>query len=249
MTILCAALLAACDERRPPPPREEVPRVPVVVEPEAARAAHRSGVDLEGLAERAVERAGRRMPLPQTVVSILVRPGQVPPGDGIRGFTDPLTGEVFVYVDPGHRGLGRVPARRIEALVAHELHHSTRILSGRGYGSSLVEAIVTEGLADVFALETFRGRPPPWTRALGPRSLCRWWARARELSRSRGTYDHAAWFFGAGEIPRSAGYTIGYALVRRYLRAHPSSTAADLVATPASRIVAGARLCGRRDRA
>jgi uncharacterized protein YjaZ len=222
--------------------------VPVVVETEAARAARRAGIDLDGLAESAVDHVSRRIALPETVVSILARPGRVVPETGVGGFADPVSGEVFVYVDPGRERLNRVLAKWVEPAIAHELHHAARILDGPGYGRSVVEAIVTEGLADVFALDTY-GRRAPWTRALGVRSVCRWWARARERSRSRGDYDHSAWFFGTGRaLPRWAGYTIGYVLVRRYLSSHPSRTAADLVVTPAPRIVAGARLCGRRGR-
>ena len=248
--LLCAALLAACDERRPAPPPEETSRVTVVVEKEAARAARRAGIDLEDVAETAVERVGRRIALPETVVTILVSRGRRVAATGVGGFADPVSGEVSVFIDPGRPRLGRVLARGVEPTVAHELHHATRILDGPGFGNSVVEAIVTEGLADVFALETFGRPPPPWTRALGPRAICRWWARAQSRSRSRGTYDHSAWFFGTGRaLPNWAGYTIGYAVVRQYLRSHPSKTAADLVATPADRIVAGARLCGRRGRA
>ena len=239
-TLLCATVLAACDERRPVPP-PEAPRVRVVVEEAAARAAERAGVDLEAIVDAAVDRVGRHLDLPETVISVLVRPGSVIPETGIGGFTDPSTGEVFVYVDPRRRDFASAVDDWLALTIAHELHHATRVAGGPGYGYSLQMTIVSEGLADVLSLETFPHRPPPWTRALGHRALCLWWRRALR----RDLYDHDVWFYGAGRVPRWAGYSIGYALVRSYLRAHPSETAAELVSAPVHQIVTGALLCGR----
>ncbi len=48
------------------------------------------------------------------------------------------------------------------------------------------------------------------------------------------------WFFGAGgEVPRLAGYTIGYHIVQGYLDRHPGTTAVELTVVDTDRIVAG----------
>ncbi|PKQ03202.1 MAG: hypothetical protein CVT72_15410, partial [Alphaproteobacteria bacterium HGW-Alphaproteobacteria-11] len=52
-------------------------------------------------------------------------------------------------------------------------------------------------------------------------------------------YDFPAWFFGRhGDplFPRSCGYSLGYALVKRYLK-RTSSTAAKSATMPASEII------------
>jgi uncharacterized protein YjaZ len=51
--------------------------------------------------------------------------------------------------------------------------------------------------------------------------------------------DHAGWFFGSGDIPRWAGYTLGFDIVSGYLRAHPALLAADLVTKGAETILRG----------
>lgn len=87
--------------------------------------------------------------------------------------------------------------------LAHELHHAMRWDAG-GYGLSLGEAFVSEGLADVFS-ETVTGvSAPPWANT----SINGDWAAVldqAEQERDSQDYDHAAWFYGTGELPRWVG--------------------------------------------
>ncbi|WP_073128506.1 DUF2268 domain-containing putative Zn-dependent protease [Palleronia salina] len=46
-------------------------------------------------------------------------------------------------------------------------------------------------------------------------------------------YDHADWFFGTE--PAWRGYTLGYSLVREFLREYPYETPATLVYAEANR--------------
>ncbi|MVZ80379.1 peptidase, partial [Escherichia coli] len=41
-------------------------------------------------------------------------------------------------------------------------------------------------------------------------------------------YNHNVWFFGAGDLPRWLGYSLGFDLVARYLSAHPEHRASTL---------------------
>lgn len=135
------------------------------------------------------------------------------------------------------------PHRFVPLTFAHELHHAARILEGPGYGSTLQEALVTEGLADSFSLQVFSASPPPpWVRALDRDSTCSLWNKVqREFDRP--SYDHGRWFLGDEQIPRWAGYTLGYRLVQTYLDDHPDTTPAGLVETPAAELIRGADLC------
>ena len=103
---------------------------------------------------------------------------------------------------------------------------------GPGYGQSLLEALISEGLADHFAVALLRIPPPPWTHALTAEQLDNALAKARPEF-DRRPYDHSRWFFGAGDIPRWTGYALGYHLVTKYLATHPDQTAASLVDVPA----------------
>ncbi len=88
--------------------------------------------------------------------------------------------------------------------------------------------MVSEGLADHYALELFGQPLPPWVTALSEDEIDLWLERARPELDSAG-YSHSVWFFGTGSVPRWAGYTIGFRLVGDYLAANPGATAASLV--------------------
>jgi uncharacterized protein YjaZ len=54
------------------------------------------------------------------------------------------------------------------------------------------------------------------------------------------TYNHVEWFYGGGSIAHWAGYTLGYDIVGRYLRAHHQS-ASDAVAVSAAKVISSFR--------
>jgi uncharacterized protein YjaZ len=146
-------------------------------------------------------------------------------------------GRVTVSIDPESPHIAD-PQRevRLLGLLAHELHHVAR-MRGPGYGRTLGEALVSEGLAQCFEVEA--GAPVPFYGvALDPDALRHAADRARqELGSSM--YDHAAWFFGRrGDPawPRNAGYSLGFALAEDWLARNDASAAAA-VTVPAARIL------------
>ncbi len=155
------------------------------------------------------------------------------PGYGVGGYT-PNARSVLIWLDPTARNVPDLISRRLAWIVAHELHHSVRWRTP-GYGSTLLEAMVSEGLADQFALQVLGGTTPPWTSALSTEDVASVHQRAASAMNVDG-YDHAEWFFGSGSIPRWAGYTLGFNIVRRYLESNPGSTPAGLVDIPASKL-------------
>ncbi len=240
---VCWIAFTGCTEPGPEHPRSDEPKpgpaIRVVVDDEAARAAARIGIDLDGAVADALHVVRRQIDLPVTTISVVVRPEEVIPEVGIGGETDHL-GDVHLYVDPNRDDFFGALRVWLEPMLAHEAHHAARTVDGPGYGDSLVEAIVSEGLADVYSEEGFPDTPAlPWTQALERSEICPWWRRA---VRDRGAYDHDAWFFGTGRPPRWTGYALGYTLVRRYLRTQ-ATTAADSVRTTARAVVSGADFC------
>lgn len=162
-----------------------------------------------------------------TGVTITVTPGPGIAGYGIGGFT-PSGGVVQIAVDPAFPGLAQLLPDRLPSIVGHELHHAKR-WRGPGYGRTLLEALVSEGLADHFAIE-FLGAPvPPWSDAFPRDQTASFLAQARPEFDSA-AYDHERWFFGTGPaLPRWTGYTLGFRLVEAYQSEHPGMTAAQLV--------------------
>lgn len=159
---------------------------------------------------------------------------QVIPEIGMGGF-NPSVDEVRLYADPSLPNLESVLRTHLLPQLAHEIHHAMR-RRAIGYGSTLLQAAISEGLADHFALEASGGSPPPWAVALTPSELSVWIPQV--VSRSSGSYVHAEWFFGANPtIPRWTGYAVGFELVRAYLDRDPARRASALVGEPAASFV------------
>lgn len=152
---------------------------------------------------------------------------------------------------------------RLEAIVAHEVHHNVRYSPGGVIWDpatvTVGEQVVSEGLADVFAVELFGDlgyahfvSDETWTDDAVLAKV----ASGLEVT---GMANFTAWIhgdasarlFGAEPVglPTGAGYAVGARLVRAFLNA-TGGTAARNLRTPAARIleVGGERLGISRQR-
>lgn len=167
-------------------------------------------------------------------ISLIADPAQVIPEVGMGGF-NPSPDEVRLYADPSWPDLENVLRSELLLQIAHEVHHAMR-RRAVGYGSTLLQAAVSEGLADHFSLEVSGATSRPWALALTPAELVTWIPEVE--SRSAGGYDHAEWFFGTNPgIPLWTGYAVGFELVRAYLEEDPGRRASALVGEPAGSFV------------
>nr|WP_253851964.1 DUF2268 domain-containing putative Zn-dependent protease [Pantoea sp. OXWO6B1] len=158
----------------------------------------------------------RLMPTPS--VDVVVKAGKfIIPEKGHSGFCSE-DGVIYITVDPENSAFCKNDAHSIERMLAHELHHAAR-WAGPGYGSTLGEALVSEGLAGHFSLELFGGEPELWE-SLKPDTVKPYCPLILE-NWHRTDYDHNTWFFGTGDLPRWLGYTAGFNLISRYLVAYP----------------------------
>jgi uncharacterized protein YjaZ len=170
--------------------------------------------------------------LPLTAVKIIVVPDpkRAIPNYGIGGYT-PNANTVFIYLDLAFPEFSRVLAERLPSTLVHEFHHCMR-WRGPGYGRTLFEALITEGLAEHFALELL-GAKNPWSNAFPREDTAKFLALAQPEFDST-TYNHPRWFFGRDPaLPRWTGYTLGFRLVEAYKEQHPGATAVTLVQMPA----------------
>lgn len=158
-------------------------------------------------------------------LDIIVKAGmQVIPEKGHLGYS-PEPGIVYITVDPKNLSFCSNHNNSLERMFAHELHHAAR-WAGPGYGFTLGEAIVSEGLAGHFTLELFGGEPEPWE-SLNEVEIQSHILRTRK-DWDRTDYDHNAWFYGTSNLPRWLGYTVGFNLVTRFLLANPHLRASTL---------------------
>lgn len=153
---------------------------------------------------------------------LIVRSGDGIPEWGVGGMA-PAPGIIELTVNPA-----RFDARLIGRTIVHELHHLIR-WDGPGYGRSLGEALVSEGLAGQFVQQVLGGAPDPWdatvpTSGLAKRAITEWaWL----------DYDHALWFFGKGNIRKWAGYGLGHRLIAEHIARNPDETAVTLATVAA----------------
>lgn len=200
------------------------------LEAEGSLAPWRDRIEAEVVA--AAEAVGRAVPRPPIDLLLQVVPGGGIPGLGLGGHAF-RRGRIDLAFDPGAPELARsLAGDLLRRLVAHEAHHCLRH-AGAGYGRTLGEALVSEGLADHFAEELFGPPPLPWTAPFTATERDQVLARAEPLLRAP-RYDHAAWFYadGKGPLPRWAGYRLGYGLIAAHLSAYPMVLASGLAGAP-----------------
>lgn len=203
-----------------------------------------AGVDLRALIRTEIARIARRLDSSPVEISISAGSYRIIPDVGIGGLTDPGTGRLTISMDSRSPvGLDELLSIWLPIVLAHELHHSHRVLDGPGYGRTLADAVVTEGSAEAFVRETYPDAPPiPWVEPLSLNDARDVWRRAKdELPRADTAERHDRWFFGKDELPRWAGYKLGYAIVRAYLDRHTDVDAADIATMSTHEIIAGSR--------
>lgn len=156
-----------------------------------------------------------RLDLPR--FDLVVRVGEdVIPEWGIGGRA-PARGVIELVVDPA-----RLAPEHFRRTLVHELHHLAR-WEGPGYGRSLGEALVSEGLAGHFVTEILGGPADPWDQVRPGAGVLK---QAASLW-ARPDYDHGAWFFGRGKMRKWTGYGLGHRIVAEHMA--EGETAAALV--------------------
>ena len=174
----------------------------LVIDKAAADAAEKAGFDLDRLTTRTAEKVFALLPhRDQIKINVRLDPQRTVPEIGVGAIPDPGTGDVYVVLnDKSKIGFRRSLATWVPASLARVLFLSSRIRTGPGYGITLGEALVSEGLSDHFVSQAFPKTPPqPWDhRRMTARQEAGLWRRAQRDLIVPGAYDHPLWFFGAG---------------------------------------------------
>jgi uncharacterized protein YjaZ len=166
------------------------------------------------------------MPISDVDVVIFDYPYGAIPELGI-GAETPSQYLIEIYIDPEFPGLVNSFPKEFKSTIAHELHHAVRF-KNPGYGTKLLEALISEGLADHFDTEVNNTPLQLWNRALNEEELEKFNNLAKKEYFSE-NYNHAEWFFGSSkDIPRWTGYNLGFYLVEKYLKVHPDKKASTL---------------------
>jgi uncharacterized protein YjaZ len=176
-----------------------------------------------------VARVQRMLPIDDVDVTLVVgTPGTIPQW-GVGGYTSGPA-QVSIFLDPANlRFAEAAMPERLSATLAHELHHAAR-MRGPGYGKTLGEVFVTEGLAQIFEQET--GHPIAfYSTHIAGSALTKMADRAL-LALDDPGYDHAAWFFGRISDPLHGGYAIAYTLAKKWLALNETTAATSVTIDP-----------------
>ncbi len=195
--------------------------------------------DIQSITKFAVAQTAKYIPLHETTIRIVDDPKSVIPNHAHSGWTHSAD-SIRITLDPHFPHKEKLLYEELPRTISHELHHAVRAKALVNEPNTLGAALINEGLATHFETEVWGGEPSKWATALNQEQLQEL-LKVAVNERTDTTYDHARWFFGAKELPRWTGYTIGVYLVKEYLRLHPEQTAASLVATPADTIFDGLR--------
>lgn len=120
---------------------------------------------------------------------------------------------VWIYIDPSQKDFKKTLGEQLPKALAHELHHAAR-WQGPGFGETLEEVLITEGLASHFEQEVFGGKPASYYVKFLNKDLVVLWNKAqRELKSDKFSYDD--WFFGNKKqnLPKHGGYALAYWLM------------------------------------
>lgn len=136
------------------------------------------------------------------------------PEVGVGGYT-PGRHLSYLYVDPLNKELSE---QEIFNTLCHELYHA-KSYDGQGYGSTLLDSMIFEGLATAFEDEVSHGNSFV-VKELNARNTSEQLLQKHRDELLGEDFNHFRWFIfdETKELPRWAGYEIGYHIVKKYLK-------------------------------
>ena len=101
--------------------------------------------------------------------------------------------------------------------ICHEMYHAVRQRKF-GFPSTLLDAIISEGLADQFEVEINSKRQPiTFMKDINTKALLNGLSNLKKGINKK-DYDYSGWFFGSSTYPKWLGYTLGNLIVERYVK-------------------------------
>ena len=129
------------------------------------------------------------------------------------------SGKIIIQIDPTFDNWKET----LPYVIAHEYHHSTWI--SRNWVSSdfsLLEYLIFEGRADMFAKGLYNDIETPWTKMINEEQEHFVWNEIQPEIHEKGHDRINKVMFGSGDIPFGSGYTIGYNIVKSFKQNNPT---------------------------
>jgi len=147
---------------------------------------------------------------------------------------------IQLRIDMKHPAIKESFKKVLKKTLLHELHHVTRLKAGERISEGIfLEALVSEGLADNFVFEETKEKPK-WVNVLNKSQQARLLKIVKaHADQKLGWEKYKKWFLKGSkkkDIPKWAGYTLGFEIVKKFLNKNPKETAASLVRQKPERI-------------
>ncbi len=139
---------------------------------------------------------------------------------------------IDILLDTSRSDLVNIIENELAATLAHELHHLVRLKSGIE-DSTLFEHLITEGLACHFEAKCGQKEMPGCLAEIQTSSWLELYDKMK-VDLNNQDFDYRYYFAGTtGEIPKHAGYWVGFNLVTQYIEKNGGS-AVSLAMAPAA---------------
>lgn len=188
--------------------------------------------NIKSMCNETTSKAKRRLPLHDIDIVFYISSDETIEELGIGGYS-PTAHTILIYLNPDFSDFDKTINEYIKRILAHELYHCMR-WKNPGYGNTLLEALISEGLADHFDIEINKTEPIFWNLALTAEQITSIKEKA-EKDYNNKKYNHYEWFYGSNEksIPKYAGYALGFKIVGDYLKLHPDKRPSNIYAVRA----------------
>ena len=150
--------------------------------------------------------------------------GHASGGDWIRLTVDPTI---------NRKKLNLIISNIIPSTIYHEMAHISR-QKYLDYGDKLLETMISEGLATVFAEEQWPQFKAPWGRYT--KKQIKKFIRLTKKEKNNKKYSHDVWFYGKGK-PRWLGYKLGAFIIRSVKKHNSKLNAAKIMNMNAQKIL------------
>jgi uncharacterized protein YjaZ len=207
----------------------------------------------KGLVESALRQASAALPRPDLAAKVLLLPG-----DGqSRVLTKSMRGAMGISLGSQATLLLFWPSGdwrdSLAYAATHEYVHLVRnhlfprsFVGGRavfiksGEPETMLDAMVAEGMADVFARSLLPDWKPAWLDGMDHAALAALLPRIARRITSSDPSETRRFVFGDGDrIPQWAGYQVGYLICKGYMERHKGARPAALVGMSAAAIYRG----------
>lgn len=141
--------------------------------------------------------------------------------NGISGFC-PWKNTIFIFINFTNQW--RI---YLEESIVHELAHA--LSPHCKIDASIGSWLVLEGIAENFKEFIIPGRKSPWVMIVPEEKAWKIFEEIKEILNENDFNKYSEVFYGTGKYPLWTGYTLGYYLVKRYIKKHPEIKWDDLL--------------------